>query len=269
MSSQSSLYGEIREQHRKMKDMSLKGKLEYFWYYYKIHTFAVIAVIVLAGTFIYQLATSKDSAFYAVFISSDTVVTDNQTWDVDFAEYAGIDTDKYSVVFDTSFIFSNNGMADYTMSSIEKLVAMASAGMIDIVVADTAAFEKLARSEFYLNLEEALPQETLEKFRDYLYYTDAAAFDDGYDDAFQTLEEIQNPDEYIIDHHDPSAMEKPVLVGISLPADSKIMEAGCYNYLAANGTTYQGYPSEAVFGIPATTEHLDTIVQFLDFIMEK
>ena len=56
---------------------------------------------------------------------------------------------------------------------------------------------------------------------------------------------------------------------ISLPADSKIMEAGCYNYLAANGTTYQGYPSEAVFGIPATTEHLDTIVQFLDFIMEK
>ena len=252
MSSQSSLYGEIREQHRKMKDMSLKGKLEYFWYYYKIHTFAVIAVIILAGTFIYQLATSKDSAFYAVFISSDTFVTDEQTWDVDFAEYAGIDTDKYSVVFDTSFTFSNNGMADYTMSSIEKLVAMASAGMIDIVVADTAAFEKLARSEFYLNLEEALPQETLEKFRDYLYYTDAAAFDDGYDDAFQTLEEIQNPDEYII-----------------LPADSKIMEAGCYNYLAANGTTYQGYPSEAVFGIPATTEHLDTIVQFLDFIMEK
>lgn len=269
MSSQSSLYGEIREQHQKMKDMSLKGKLEYFWYYYKIHTFVILAVLILAGTFIYQIATSKDAAFYAVLISSDTYTADEQTWDADFAEYAGIDTDKYSVVFDTSFIFSSNGLADYTMSSIEKLVAMASAGMIDVVVADTAAFEKLARSEFYLNLEEALPPETLEKFRDCLYYTDAAAFDDGYDDTFQSLEEIQNPDEFIIDHHDPSAMEKPVLVGISLPADSKIMASGCYDYLAAGNTTYQGYPSEAVLGIPATTEHLGTIVCFLDFIMEK
>lgn len=268
MSSQSSLYGEIREQHRKMKDMSPKGKLEYFWYYYKIHTIVIIAVLFLAGTFIYQLATSKDPAFYGVLISSDTYVTEEQTWDVDFAEYAGIDTDKYSVTFDTSFIFSSNGLSDYTMSSIEKLVAMASAGMIDVIVADTAAFEKLARSEFYLDLETVLPQETLEKFKDCLYYTDAAAFDTEDDDTFLPLNEMPDPDEYTIDHHDPSSMEKPLLVGISLPEGSKIIDAGCYAYLAANGTTYQGYPSEAVLGIPATTEHLDTIIQFLDFLME-
>lgn len=269
MSSQSSLYGEIREQHQKMKDMSLKGKLEYFWYYYKIHTFAVIAGIILAGTFIYQLATNKDSAFYSVLISSDTYVTDQQTWDVDFAEYAGIDTDKYSVIFDTSFIFTSNNFTDYTMSSMEKLVAMASAGMIDTVIADTATFEKLARSEFYLDLETVLPPEMLEQFKDCLYYTDAAAFDTGDDDTFQSLDELPNPEEYTIDHHDASSMEKPILVGISLPKESKIMKAGCYDYLEANGTTYQGYPSEAVLGIPATTEHLDTIIQFLNFLMEE
>lgn len=269
MSSQSSLYGEIREQHKKMKDMSPKGRLEYFWYYYKIHTFVVIGVLLLAGTFIYQLATNKESALYAVLISSDTYVTDEQTWDADFAEYAGIDTEEYNVIFDTSFIFSSNGFTDYTMSSMEKLVAMASAGMIDVVVADTATFEKLARSEFYLDLESALPKETLDRFQDCFYYTDAAAFDDGSDDTFLPLDEMPNPDEYTIDHHDPSAMEKPVLVGISLPEDSKIMAAGCYDYLKVNNTTYQGYPSEAVLGIPATTEHLDTVIQFLDFLMEK
>lgn len=155
------------------------------------------------------------------------------------------------------------------MSSLEKLVAMASAGMIDVIVADTATFEKLARSEFYLDLETALPPETLEKFRDCFYYTDAAAFDSDGDDTFVPLDEMPNPDEYIIDHHDASSMEKPVLVGISLPEESKIINAGCYEYLKVNNTTYQGYPSEAVFGIPATTEHLDTIIKFLDFLMEE
>lgn len=268
MSSQSSMYGEIREQHQKMKDMSLKGKLEYFWYYYKIHTFVVIAVAALIGTFVYQLVTSKDAAFYAVLISSDSLITDNQNWDIDFAEYAGIDTDEYNVIFDTSFIFSSNGFTDYSMSSMEKLVAMASANMIDIVVADTATFEKLARSEFYTDLTTVLPPETLEKFKDCLYYTDAAAFDTGDDDTFQSLDELPNPDEYTIDHKDPSSMEQPLLVGICLPEESKIMKAGCYEYLKVGEITYQGYPSEAVLGIPATTEHLDTIIQFLDFLME-
>ena len=88
MSSQSSLYGEIREQHQKMKDMSAKGKLEYFWYYYKIHTFVAIAVIALAGMFIHQYVTNKEAAFYAVLISSDTSIADQQGWDTEFAEYA-------------------------------------------------------------------------------------------------------------------------------------------------------------------------------------
>ena len=35
---------EIHEQHLKMKDMTLKEKLKYFWYYYKFHTLAVILV---------------------------------------------------------------------------------------------------------------------------------------------------------------------------------------------------------------------------------
>lgn len=268
MSSQSSLYGEIREQHQKMKDMSTKGKLEYFWYYYKIHTFVVIAVIALVGMFIYQFVTNKEAAFYAVLISSDTSVTDQQEWDTEFAEYAGIDTEEYSVVFDTSFIFTSNNFTDYTMSSMEKLVAMTSAGMIDVVVADTATFEKLARSEFYTDLTTVLPPEMLEKFKDCLYYTDAAAFDTGDDDTFQSLDELPNPEEYTIDHRDASSMEKPLLVGICLPEGSKIIDAGCYDYLKANGMTYQGYPSEAVIGIPASAEHLDTVLQFLDFLME-
>ena len=60
MSSQNSLYGEIKEQHRKTKNMSLKGKLGYFWDYYRIHTAVVLAVLVLAVMFIRQYRANKD-----------------------------------------------------------------------------------------------------------------------------------------------------------------------------------------------------------------
>ena len=36
---------EIRQQQMKTKEMSTKGKLEYFWDYYKVHTIVAILVI--------------------------------------------------------------------------------------------------------------------------------------------------------------------------------------------------------------------------------
>ena len=52
MSSHNSLYGEIKEQRQKTKDMSLKGKLGYFWDYYKIHTAVVLVVLVGFSTLV-------------------------------------------------------------------------------------------------------------------------------------------------------------------------------------------------------------------------
>ena len=31
------VHDEIKQQHMKTKDMSAKGRFEYFWYYYKVH----------------------------------------------------------------------------------------------------------------------------------------------------------------------------------------------------------------------------------------
>ncbi len=265
MSSHNSLYGEIREQHQKTKDMSLKGKLEYFWDYYKIHTAVVLAVLALTVMFIQQYRSNKDYAFYAVLLNVDsTRIQDNQ-WNDEFSEYAGIDTEEYATVIDTSFIISRDNYSEYSITSMEKLVVMISSGIIDIVVADTGTFESQAQNEYYVNLGAVLPKELLDKYSDYLYYTDAATFE-ATENALYSDEEQPSADTFIINHHDPSSMEQPIPVGICLPEGNKLIETGCYDYLAESGTTYQGYPSEAVLGITANTTHIDTVIKFLEFL---
>lgn len=265
MSSHSSIHGEIREQQLKTKDMSLKGKLSYFWDYYKIHTLVILAVTAMIVMFIQQYRANKDYAFYAILINANTNFLEEEQWENEFSEYAGIDTEEYCAYLDTSFLYSTTSYNEYALSSMEKLIVLIQTGTVDVVVAETGTFESQAQNEYYANLETILPKETLEKYKDYLYYTDAATFT-TVDDTFYSEEEQPNPADFTINHRDPASMEQPIPVGICLPEGNKLIETGCYDHITLDNATYQGYPTDIVLGIPATATHMDTILKFLDFI---
>ncbi|MBO5208892.1 MAG: hypothetical protein J6B68_06050 [Lachnospiraceae bacterium] len=268
MSAHSSIHEEIKEQKQKTKDMSAKGKLAYFWYYYKVHTIVTIAVIAVVIMFVHQYVTSRDYAFYATMINADYSLLQDNQWGSEFEQYAGIDTEEYQAYIDTSMVFTDDDTSEYALANMDKLLAMLQSGTIDVIIADTENFESYAQYEYLMNLEEVLPEEVLTKYQDYFYYTDAATFTDMDDDKIYNAEEIANPADYVIDHSDPSTMEKPVVVGIYLPKDNKIMATGCYDYLEENGVTYQGYQSEAILGIPVSSTRVETVLSFLEFIEE-
>ena len=265
MSNHDSIYGEIREQHQKTKDMSLKGKWTYFWDYYKIPTFAAIAVVALIITIVRQYVTHKDYAFYAALINTEITYVQDNTWSEEFAEYAGIDTNQYEAYIDTSYELAPNDISQYTIAGTQKLLALIYSGTIDVIVADTATFEGYAGNEIFTDLTTLLPEDLLEKYKDCLYYTDAASFDSD-DDAYDPSEELPDPDTFVINHRDPSSMKQPIPVGICLPQETKIMASGCYDYLSIGNITYQGYPSEAVYGIPRSSKNIDTAIRFLEYI---
>lgn len=50
---------EIRQQQLKTRDMTLKGKLKYFWDYYKIHALVCILVLIFIVTFVHDIATQR------------------------------------------------------------------------------------------------------------------------------------------------------------------------------------------------------------------
>lgn len=100
MSSRMSINDEIREQQQKTKDMTVKGKLSYFWYYYKVQTIAAILVIVFIAGFIQSYVTRKEYGFYTALINAVTYDANSKTadtWAEEFRKFAGFDPDEYQV----------------------------------------------------------------------------------------------------------------------------------------------------------------------------
>lgn len=272
MSSQNSVIEEIREQQKKaFATMTPKEKLAYFWDYYKIHTIVAIAVIAFVIAFINSYRSNKPIAFYAVMLNADSY-GDNaavaNTWSEGFMEYAGIDPEAYQVNIDTSVSLSAGGGDQYEVANRQKMMAMMHAGDIHAIVADTETFEGYARLEYFYDLNAAFSEEELAPYADLLYYTDGTAFDVETGDTLEEMEAAQEAVySMVIDHSDPSSMEKPVAVGIRIPqTGNRLGDSGYYDYIFESDYTFQGYPSEVVIGIPLSVEDPKLTLQFLDYL---
>lgn len=261
---------EIREEQKKaLSAMSAKEKIAYFWDYYKVHTLVVIVVLTLAVTFIHQYVTNKDYGFYAALVNAGLTESNHElteVWAEEFQEYAQIDPDEYVVYIDTSVSLAEDTGSQYAISNQEKMLALMQVGVINAIVADTETFEKYAKNEYFYDLKMLMTGEELEKYGPYLYYTDIATFTDANDDTYYDESERENPGDLVIDHRDPSAMEQPVAVGIILTENNMIADAGYYSYLANAEYDYQGYPSDAVLGIPLTNKEPELAIRFLEYI---
>ncbi len=272
MSSNETVREEIREQQKQaLSSMSFREKLAYFWDYYKVHTIVAICVIALAISFVRQVASNKPCAFYAVLLNAVPVLENTDTsviWEDEFQEFAGIDTETYQVIIDTSISLSAGGSSQYDMANRQKMAAMMHAGDIHTIVADTETFEGYARVGTFYDLTEIFSAEELAPYADLLYYTDAAAFDE---EPGSTLTEMEAAERAyyakIVDHSDPASMEKPIPVGIRIPSSgNKLADAGYYRYLQEEGHSFQGYPAETVFGIPISVEDPKLALQFLTYL---
>lgn len=270
MSSQMSIHDEIKAQQQKTKDMTFKGKLSYFWDYYKIHTLAAILVTAFIVSFIHSYVTHKDYAFYAILINPMVYGDNTDTpvmWAEEFQEYAGIDPEEYQVYFDTSVMLSDDAGSQYDIANREKMMAMMQVGDISTIIADTETFESYAQFEYFYDLKSLFSEEELAPYKDLLYYTDAASFDDVETDLLQNDQGQQAVYEKDIDHTNPASMADPVAVGICIPMENnKLADAGYYDYLKENNTTFQGHPSQIVLGIPVNYQEPQYVLKLLEYL---
>lgn len=274
MAAGNSVHDEIKEQQKKaFATMSTKEKFAYFWDYYKIHTIVAICVIAFVISFVRQIQENKPYAFYAVLMNAFSGLDSNDTnvmWENEFLEYAGIDPETYRVCIDTSLTQSADGGSQYEMANRQKMAAMMHTGDIHAIIADTETFESYAHMETFYDLSEVLTEDEFALYQDLFYYTDASAFDEEDGDTLTEMEAIQKA--YyakVIDHSDPSAMEKPIPVGIRIPTSgNKLADAGYYRYLQEGDYSFQGYPSETVLGIPLSAEDPQLALQFLTYLLQ-
>ncbi len=257
---------EIRQQQLKTKDMSLEGKIKYFWEYYKFHLIIAIIVLFFGGTLIHDIASSKDYSFYAIMFNSSQLSEENMG--ISFEKYAGLDTENHQCLIDTSSKISLQTYSQYDMANTQKLIALVQAKELDALVMDSAVFYNYALSELFIDLRTVLTEEELSRYKDYLYYIDHAEVmlaneDTDYDqepDISFDNSDTESPERIRAEaetHRHPEDMKNPIPIGIYM-TDSPFAEKT------------NAYPQDIpVFGIVSSSQKTDTSKKYLEFLWDE
>lgn len=245
---------EFKEEREALKNAGFKKKLSYFIYYYKWHVIAGILVVVGVCSVIYEVATHKDTAFYAVMLNATQMGEQTEEYNQKFHEFAGIDTNQHETIFDTSIRIDNSdaSLSDVTVTSTQKLMVYVAAAEIDVMVTDSGSFEKYANSSSFYDLRTVLNAQQAAAYEPYFYYVDMK--------TVRELEEAQSnlDDTYVpvfVDPTKPEEMADPVPVGLYI--NSKELQDNYY---------FRG--ENVVLGIYGNTKHLDTALKYIDFLMQ-
>lgn len=160
---------EFRKEREELKQKGFKEKLSYFLYYYKWHTLAVIAIIAMIVSIVTNIVTSKETAFYICLLNTFDI-PQSEDYVQSFAEYAGIDTEKYEVEFDTSMAIRDDGRDDISIATYQRLAVYTAAGDMDAIISPPDIVERYAAEGVFYNLRNLLTPEEAALCEPYFYY---------------------------------------------------------------------------------------------------
>ncbi len=232
---------EIREQRKKLKGQGFKAHLEYFWEYYKIHTFVAIAVIIFVVTIVRDISNNKPYALYALCINSEGMDSQDILQD-GFIEYYGIDTEKEAVLVDTTANFLSSTVDTSAVATGEKVMALISAKNLDVMIADETSFTHFGGQDTFLDLRNVFSEKELSDISDIIFYMDQSYIDylssPEYSDYITTGKYDENNkyarmaaeynETFVHPSQEYSDMENPVPVGIMLEDSKMVAESGLY-----------------------------------------
>lgn len=162
---------EIKAQQDKLKDKSFSEKMEYFWYYYKIHVFVVLFIIISLSIFISAaIKDSKEPSIYVTLINSNLGSEADTTLLSDYVSARNIDTKEHPAKMDFTLQMSSTQADDASMASSQKYMSMLTSGKMDVILCDQWIIDEYAILDAYENLETYLSPEDFEKVKDNLYY---------------------------------------------------------------------------------------------------
>ena len=168
-----SVNDEIREQYRKvLEEEGIKGRLKYFFHYYKWPVLIGLIVIIFFGTSIFQILSQKDTALQVLMVNGFPNIETEELM-TDFESTITIDTDKEDTLLDASFYINTESPTMYDEQNAEKLFVMSSAGVEDVVLVDEAYFQIMAEAGYLLDLRKILSEEQMTLYADRAFYYDS------------------------------------------------------------------------------------------------
>lgn len=164
------------EYKEKLKQMTPKQRLGYFWDYHKWKIIIPLLVLIFLVTFITDTIEEKKPAALLVAVVNASDISDMMmAITQEYPQDRGIDTKKTPVRMEADFLHPQvmgeaATMDNRTIASIQKYNAMVINAYIDITISPTWAVDEYQKANVYEDLQQLLPEEFLKEHEDLLYY---------------------------------------------------------------------------------------------------
>lgn len=244
------------EQWQKLKGKGFVAHLQYFWDYYKYFVLGGILVIIFLTALIHDITSTLPEGLYVVYLNSTYQGTQDELI-ADYTPHTDLDTENYSIVIDTSFSVSTESYDEYTMSNMQKLMALTASHDLDVLVGDTDMYSYYSRNEMLADLRDYYSEEELAAFGDKVFYVDKS--------YIQKLEEMENAtdeeleafinSDIVFSGTDASVLEDPIPVGIVCTDSSVITDNMLY------------YNTDCVIGMVVNTERPEEAMNYINYIL--
>lgn len=239
---------EFREERELIKNRSFKGKLMYFWDYYKWHT---VAIIVAVGVLISLLNSflNKKIPVYNLIVINGVETNQLDYLKEELNENFSVDTSKEEISVETSVTIDESTYDQTTTENVQRVQIYIAAGDVDAIVADSKMFRKYAYLEVFSDLRNVVSEQMLSKYEGKIFYIDQAVVNKQ-NEQYADLD-YETPITYP-DPFNPDSMEEPIPVGICL------YEMGCENNL------FVVSDPTPIVGVVVNGEHADKDATFLN-----
>ena len=141
-------------ERRKWDQLSLSGKLQYLWDYYKLPFVIAIILLYIVGHRIYLNITHKDAYFYAAMVNVAPSDALQEKLEDGFMQSLGLSSDNPAVFYKSLYLTDNISSEHYTytQASQVKILSAINAGEMDMAFLDEEAFAAFAQNGFLYDL---------------------------------------------------------------------------------------------------------------------
>lgn len=158
----------MREGREKFKSLSLKGKAEYIWDYYKGMIGGILVVVLVICVCVQTMRSSgKEMVLSAAIINAEkTEGSKTMQLQDDFSAYLGLDEENQSLSLDDSYLINLKDGDQVTVACQTKLMASIQAETLDVILMPEDIYEKYLAMGAFAKLEETLGKEFLGEVQD-------------------------------------------------------------------------------------------------------
>ena len=167
-----SVQDEIREQQKKvLESQGFKGRLEYFFHYYKWYVLTVALILIIGGTMIYDIVTKKDMVMQAVYVNAFPNVESTEFM-ADFEKTIEINPKKEETSLIDDFYIDMEAYTYFDAQNIEKLLVLCAAGTVDVCIVDESYLMNMAEGGYFMDLSTIFTDAQMQEYKDKLVWYD-------------------------------------------------------------------------------------------------